>query len=190
MTIDHNLLTVRTQLVNTDGSGPDYNVHHIEAIGTDLSVSANAFIADLTTFYTAIKGLYRTGVSISVGNSAQTVVKPPLIVSTVPQIVAGTGATPGGPPEMSLVLTWRTAIAGRSYRGRSYIGPLSTTVTSQPVPQAANITTLQNAANALVAASKASLNYTMVVFSPHLTDVQNVLSATARNYYGHQRRRR
>lgn len=30
------------------------------------------------------------------------------------------------PPDMAIVITWRTALRGRSYRGRTYVGPLRT----------------------------------------------------------------
>ena len=177
-------------MTGVPGSGPDYNVWHFQDATDFVTLAAaNAFITDLTAFYNAIKSSYPTGTVITVGSSVETVLTPVVIVAATPQIVTAPVGNAQAAPQPCLVATWRTVFGGRSYRGRTYIGPLQASAINAGTPPTTYVTQLQTAASALVTASNTATSYDLVVYSKKLAQANKVIQGVARGYYGTQRRR-
>jgi hypothetical protein len=110
---------------------PAVNTFYFDA---DTNPSTPQVVVDLLRdFYTSCAALFTSAHSIvigsrvlllSVGNPLPPVIQGGIIQRTV----TGTGGPNGTPPQVALVASWRTALAGRSFRGRSYLGPLSSGV--------------------------------------------------------------
>jgi hypothetical protein len=114
--------------------------------GTNRTTVANLLIGHLKTFYTALgaggmSGAYDIGTVVLEYDGTN----PPVYVPTTPQTSTVTASTTIA-NQLAAVCTWRTAIAGRRFRGRSYIGPLTIGVVSS----AAISSTFVNAANTAV----------------------------------------
>lgn len=149
------------------------NTYHVFAVpGITLS-EVNALLAPFKTFYDAFAAQRATGTSFTIGSRVlfwqdtwwtKPVGKPgqPGYVkgffNTPPTIYAattlastsGTGGNPL-PPQLASVISWKTSSAGRSYRGRTYLGNLgqSAMSTSGGVIGTA-LTAFNNAAAALL----------------------------------------
>jgi hypothetical protein len=115
--------------------------------------------ADLVTFFNAIKGLFPSGLSWAVPSSGD-------LVNDNDGSLAGTWASGGGATVtatggpnpyaagVGCAIRWNTAgvVAGRRVRGRTFLtGALTGLYDTNGTLTGANVTTLQNAANALVA---------------------------------------
>lgn len=181
---------IRVQLTGVPGSGPDYNTFHIIDGSPAITLAAfTAAVTDIAAFYTAIKSLYPSGVTITIGTSCEGLVPPILVFPVTP--VSVTAAVGGGvaAPQVCMIATWRTALAGRAYRGRTYIGPLQASVVNGASPPSTWVTTLQGAVTGLLAAAASSSMYDLAVFSRKNNTLDPVQSGVARGYFGTQRRR-
>src|SRR5579872_2766125 len=122
-------------------------------------------------------------------------------VTPTQSYVTASAGTAGGhttgnsvPNVMQAVVTWQTAHRGKSYRGRTYLAPLTS---DQVVDIATNqltsgtVASLQSLANGfltdLLASSPSPLN--LMVLSRKLGVASGVLTARANTYVGVQRRR-
>lgn len=95
--------------------------------------------------------------------------------------------------QLAVVVTHKTAYAGRSYRGRHYIPALPQTAIASGLWAGANFTPLQTYYDDIVAAlgaSGANTDYQWVVWSEKLNLYTPVLTAIVRNNPGVIRRRR
>ena len=94
-------------------------------IGTDRTTVANLFIGYLKTFYDAVNaaGVYG-GQTIGSTVIEYEYGEDPKYVACTPQIATDTGTGALYPPQLAAVVSWRTALAGRSFRGRTYLGVL------------------------------------------------------------------
>jgi len=109
-------------------SGPGYNVMYLQSAAPNdaaLIDQANAIQA----FYTACAGIYTNGTIITV---AESIVESPdtdKILRPVGQdTVAGTSTNSPLPPQLAVCVSWRTNVAARWGRGRTFLGPLQTAV--------------------------------------------------------------
>lgn len=137
-------------------TGPFFNIFHVNT-PTDSAATALSVLNQFQTFYQAIKGLYGAGTAWSVGNKIVRVdLDPPIYVPAAPQTTAGSGAGGYTASQLAAVVSWKTAIATRHGRGRTYIGPLgATAVDTTGSLSSASQLALQNAATALIANLKA-----------------------------------
>jgi hypothetical protein len=142
-------------LLTFPGAGsPGVNVWHIRtadaALATELG-QANALIGYIRTFYDAGKSYLPStttcilGTVSEIGTSRE-------IVPTMAQVNGlGTGSAPQA---LALCVTWRTSIAARRGRGRTFFGPLSTaSIQSDGTPDNTMRNTMVTAAAALVTSS-------------------------------------
>lgn len=137
------------------GAGsPGVNVWHIQtntASGGSELAEANVLVGYLHTFYDSIKSYYPTGTTITLGTVTEETTEREIVPSFAP--VAGIG-TSSAPQMLALVITWKSAIAARRGRGRTFVGPLSTaSVQTDGTPVDAVRSAIAAAANALVASS-------------------------------------
>jgi hypothetical protein len=181
---------IRVQLTGVPGSGPDYNTFHIIDGSAAITLAAfQAAVTDLTAFYNAIKSLYPSGITITVGSSCEGLVPPVPIFPVTPSTVTSGVGNAVAAPQVCMIGTWRTALAGRAYRGRTYIGPLQASVVNGATPSSTWITTLQGAMTALLAAAASASVYDLAVYSRKNNTLDPVQSGVARGYFGTQRRR-
>lgn len=139
------------------GAGsPGVNVWHIRTadpvIATELQ-QANALIAYIRSFYTTIAAHYPSTTSLSLG----TVTEEGTSREIAPTMAAVTGSGTGSAPQLlSLVVTWRTTIASRRGRGRTFLGPHCTSdMQSDGTPAPSLISDVSTASSALITSSQA-----------------------------------
>jgi hypothetical protein len=109
--------------------------------------------------------------------------------------MTGSIAQPGGtneplPNQIAIVISWRTAFSGRSYRGRTYVGPCAVAARG---PNAVIATAQRDAILAAAQALRTGLStdqYSLVVYSRKLFGASPITSALVGPYFDTQRRRR
>lgn len=186
------VLKIVNAITGSPGSPPDYNVMHVnDATGT--LASAQAIVQSIADFYTAFKAYYGGGVHVTAG--ATVYQDPPgfnLLVGTAPVDVAGTDLSGYAAPQLAVVVSWRTILATRTGRGRTFLGPLGRAAeTTNGTPTPSMVTTMQTAATALIANISAQAGSPrLVVYSPKLGTQQEVTSALVRGGTFHTQRRR
>jgi hypothetical protein len=154
---------------------------------TNAEDAANAIKA----FYTSINadaifgsGWTLTEIKVTAGTSSG-----PNPVFVFPQTLASS-ALSRLPGQNAIVVSWKTGLGGRSFRGRTYLGPISQAViTSAGVVSAGSRTTIQNAATALIAALD-TVGMPLAVYSRKLGEATPVTSAAVGTTVDTQRRRR
>jgi hypothetical protein len=147
-------LRITVSATDPSVSGTAVNVMHMESASSSLADEQQC-VDDLQTFYNAIKSLYKTTTTIVVGSQVIDIgVVPPAYVGTTARVVTGTGAGTSMPAQLAAVVSWRTAVATRSGRGRTYLGPFQASAFSQYVLAPGTVTTLQAAATALWGAGR------------------------------------
>jgi hypothetical protein len=77
-------------------------------------------------------------------------VTPNPIIATLARTVNGTASGLAAPVQLTAVVSWRTTTAGRSYRGRTYLGPLAMAAINSPTLTSAALTAIGNASLALI----------------------------------------
>jgi hypothetical protein len=149
------------------GTGPYANVFHIFTT-TATTARANAHIGALKSFYQTLStGLYPTTTSTLIGRQVVAVdVDPPVYVPSTSQTVNGINGTGYLPPQIAVVVSWRTLTATRHGRGRTYLGPLAAAMDGGDGKfSSVNLANAQTASTALIAAIKAiDPNDALVVF--------------------------
>lgn len=165
------------------------NVWH--AFVTDTTAAIVQKVVDAQRdFYTTAASLFPTSVTITIGTSVQLITAtPPLILGPTPRVVAGTGTGGASAAQLAEVVSWRTAFAGRSFRGRTYLGPIAVSALTGGILSTPVTTACQNAANAYVAASTADPDWIASVWSEKLQTGSDITSAVANSKVETQRRR-
>jgi len=111
--------------------------------------------------------------------------------STVLALAAtGSGTTDLLPGETCPIITLRTAIRGRSYRGRVYLPAQHDTSQTSSGGVATGVIVAYNLQLAGFLAALTGINWQWVVASYLLSQATPVTAALLRNYYAAQRRRR
>jgi hypothetical protein len=165
-------LRISVECTDITVSGKAVNVMHMISASSSVA-DAQVCVDDLQTFYTAIRSLYKTTATITVG--ARVIdqgVTPPAYVNTTPRVVTGTGAGVSYPSQLAAVVSWRTGVATRSGRGRTFLGPFQANAFSTNVLAPGTVTTIQAAANTLLATGR------LFVYSPRNNAYYSVTSAT------------
>lgn len=97
------------------------------------------------------------------------------------------------PPQAASIISWRTGVVGRSFRGRTYLPPLSE---SQQVAgiisatQVSNIEGFFTALQSLATIGVTTAAWDFVLWSPTRAAATLITQAIAQQYIGTQRRRR
>lgn len=129
----------------------------------DTQAEADAAIADLGVFWSAVDAgmsstvTWRTEAEVFVINVGTGAVEE--VLSTTP--ATGSGASAGDllPRQSQMLVRWftTTVVAGRRLRGRTFVPGITEAFNGAGVPTSAFITTVQTAANALLASATSSL---------------------------------
>jgi hypothetical protein len=168
---------------------PAINVWH-SSVADTTSANAQGFVDALRDFYTTAASLFPSTVTITVGTAVTAIsTTPPLILAPTPRVIAGTGTGGASAAQLAEVVSWRTPFAGKSFRGRTYLGPIAVSAITGGILNTPVTTAVQNAANALVAASNSSVDWDMVVWSTKLNTQSTISSGVANNKLETQRRR-
>ena len=148
------------------GAGsPGANIWHIRTadavIGTELA-QANTLIGYIRQFYFSNITEFPATTVFSLG----TVTEEETSREIVPTWSTVTGTGVGSAPQaLAMVVTWRTAIAARRGRGRTFVGPLSTaTMQNDGTPSTSSRNAIVAAAAALVTSSMAYGNGAIGVY--------------------------
>lgn len=164
------------------------NVFHFSVDDPIVTSEVQECVDQLDAFYEAIKGIIYGSV-IRCGSRVVTVGPPPnQVISVTPRDTTTTGSSPA-PYSASAGVTWRTANIGKSYTGRSYLGPLALAALGGDGLTVASsaVTIVQNAANNLLLPT--ANGGQLVVWSPTLGVATDVTGAQARPGLRTQRRR-
>lgn len=151
--------------INHPGAGGmAWNIWHLRV---EDEVDFGDAMDALDDFYTTVKGLYPNGTQVTVGDG---IIKNPYTApeyfTYTPTVVTGTGQTAQAPQLLAIVVSWRTASATRSGRGRTFLGPLELSALDvDGTPKAAYLSEVQAAATALVAASTGVGGWAFGVYS-------------------------
>jgi len=166
-----------------------YNIWHVLCNGPSLSEVQGAVDA-IRDFYTTAQSLFPNTCQIVIGTSVVEITAVPQVIwGPTPRTVAGGGGTAAQPAQLANVVSWRTAYAGRSFRGRTYLGPLGSSALTNNVISTGVNTAVTNATNALVAASVAASGWDLVVWSEKLQSSNPVISGVTNSKVETQRRR-
>lgn len=152
------LFQFNVQLTGGVGTGPFMNVWYVASGGTGDIAQINTIGTAFANFYTAIKALFGSGISVSVPSKVVNLSSDPgILVGATSNVVASTGANVA-PAQLAAVISLTSVVAARKGRGRKFIGPLASVVPSSSTGDlsSANQTTIQTAANALKTAVEAT----------------------------------
>ena len=183
--------------VAISGARDAVNVWHFTT-PANSGAQVQAAVDAVRDFYTAVAAFYLNAATISIGVDARDIgTTPPTILSPTVRTVVGTASGSLTAQQLAQVVSWRTAFAGRSARGRTYLGPAATAALSGNAWSTSVTTAAQNAANALIAASIASADFQLIVHSrprpldtpPYPGAEYDVLSAIVNTRCETQRRR-
>lgn len=135
--------------------GPGVNVWHIRTVADPLATGeltqVNGLLGFIRTFYNTIGSWYPATTVISLGTV--TTVDTSREVAGTFAGVTGTG-TGSAPQLLAQVVTWKTTIAARRGRGRTFLGPLATSaMQNDGTPAAALLSDVGAAATALISSS-------------------------------------
>jgi len=180
---------IRITAEGTNGGQPCVNVFHWRIPNSAPTTEVGGIATALQTFYNAIKGSLNAG-TITIGSHVVTVDQVPnVVIAITPLTVASTGGAVVSAGTAGVV-SWQTGVVGRSFRGRNYFGPISTT--SGTAQDGHNLlgtfqVALQSAADTLRAVTTNGVSF--VVWSKKVNGSTNVTGAIARANLGTQRRR-
>lgn len=163
----------KIELIHTQDSQRVENVYHVhKSSGAWDATTLTAMCAVFKGWFDAsLKAQVSSGVSlVLIVATDQTSKTAPRVEYTTGLPIAGTNAGTVLPNNATCAISWRTALRGRSYRGRTYhIGLTQTQVTANTVG-AGTLTALSTAYAALMTAVNTS-GYQLVVasrFQDHL----------------------
>jgi hypothetical protein len=153
---DMAIFRVPINFTHLGAGSPSANIWHIRTstvnTATELS-EANTLVGYIRTFYNSCLGLLPPTWVATLG----TVVSETDQREIIPTMASLTGLGTGSAPQaLAIVVGWRTTIAARRGRGRTFLGPVASGVmqTDGTVTDA-NLTTVRTAAAALISSSTA-----------------------------------
>lgn len=132
-------------------------------IGADKTVIANYWIGRLKAFYDAcVTAGMRGGQSI--GNSVieYEYDEAPQYVAATPQTVAGGSGGVVQALQLACCVSWRTPFAGRSYRGRTFLGPLAANSVNMPLLATSFVSAVNSAAATLIAGASGTFKLSVL----------------------------
>jgi hypothetical protein len=161
---------VPMELTWPNNGGPGVNVFHVRtASGAIAGVNGelDQALAALRTFYStlgaATGGVYVNGSTVNVGQVVDVADQTTVAGTFAPLNIGGSAAA--APQNLQFAISWRTTIAARRGMGRTFIGPLnSSIIQSDGTPGVSALTRVRDAASALVDASKGPNGWALCVY--------------------------
>lgn len=139
------------------GSGsPGVNVWHIRTLDAapagELS-QANGLIGAIRTFYDTLKGYLPATTTLTLGTVTEELTSREITPTMTSVVGTGVGSAP---QLLALVVTWRTTVASRRGRGRTFLGPHATAdIQSDGTPSSGLVSDVATASTALISSSTA-----------------------------------
>lgn len=184
------------------GSGsPGVNVFHLRTTESSGTPGNSLIIEDgldvLQTFITAVYNqVGAAGLTWSMGESITDVVTQE-DMSQAARTGTGGGSGNLAPPALAVCVSWKTSLAARRGRGRTFIGPLTAgCMDSTGTPLNSDLTALRTAVSNFVTASNAIAGGSFAVYgqeSPLLPDAKvarDITSGSIRDQFAVLRSRR
>lgn len=112
------------------GTPPMYNIFHCNVPDDPTVTEVEKLVTPFVTFYTTVMGSFAEGTVASIFDRVVTVEPTPRIVTPPLQVVTPPTVHDPTAPQLCAVVSWATPLAGPRYRGRTYLGPLSTNALS------------------------------------------------------------
>lgn len=132
-------------------SGKAANIWHMRP-ASDALADVQAAVDEIQTFYSSLASRYNTSTVIAIGGRVLRIdVDPQPIIPVTQRTVTGTDAGGTTPPQLANVVSWRTTLAGKSYRGRTYLGPFASSQLSGNQWTSGLATQISTSALALIA---------------------------------------
>jgi hypothetical protein len=161
---------VPVELTWPNNGGPGVNVFHVRtaspAVGGvqgELQLACNALRNFYATIGASTGGVYVNGSTANLGQVVD-VEDQTTIAPTWANLAIG-GGNSAAPQNLQFAISWRTSIAARRGMGRTFIGPLnSTLIQTDGTPNATSLTTVRNAAAALVSESTNPNGWALCVY--------------------------
>jgi hypothetical protein len=159
------ILRVPINIAFPGAGSPGANIWHIRTVtgpgGAELA-EANTLIGYIRAFYFSNVTEFPATTVFSIG----TVTEEETSREISPTFATVTGTGVGSAPQaLAMVVTWRTEIAARRGRGRTFVGPLSTaTMQNDGTPSTSSRNAIVTAASTLVSASLAYGNGAIGVY--------------------------
>lgn len=185
-----------------DGGGPGVNVWHIRATGaTPVETNLQSMVDAIHTFYDSITNggvsgadCFQRGTVFTAGQAVDVDSDEATDVDWATLTVPNVGAD--APPVLALCLTWRTSIAARRGRGRTFLGPLSqNALQDNGTPDEDFRSVVGNAADALISTSTGFNNGAVGIYgresvgsSTHV--IRDIVGRTVPNEFAVLRSRR
>ncbi len=141
-------------------SGKAVNIFHVTS-GTSATLSDSQLtnvLTDLKLLYTAF-GTYTT-ITWSIGSRILELLPDgsPPVIRNVAALSQAPGVGTVMPAQLAAVVSWRTAFAGPSFRGRTFLGPLGNTAITAGSLNSAFLTAVNPAAAAVITNMPAHAN--------------------------------
>lgn len=174
------------------------NVFHIRTLALPTTTAEVQAVVDVfKTFYDNLASVRQGNATMTIGTRVvaddASNTTPPQIWGTVPRTsVIGTssGAVPA---QLAAVISWRTPLAGRSYRGRTFLGLLGGAAQNGAVLQGSAVTTINSSAATLIsglaALSVAGGGCSLAVYSKKANVCTDIISGTTDATYDTMRSR-
>lgn len=185
---------VPVRISHAGGGGDAYNILHVRSVGPsdDDPDQVQDAVDAIRNFYDTCRGLYATTSTIYIGES---VIKDPLgspeYFPVTARTVTGNRAATIEPTLLAITVTWRTASATRSGRGRTFLGPLGIGVAAADgTPDDSDLTTIRGAATTLLAASGDVNGWAFGVLSTKESLFRDVTAYTVRDRFAYLSSRR
>jgi len=181
--------------IEWDGASgsPGVNVFHGRSDtdeGTDETLGDLAGM--LQSFYDGIKGAFPSSLEFSfLGEATGVGDDTGEAYSADPWTVTGTAGSSYLPPALTMLVAWRTAGAGRSARGRTFLGPISGGLTDNDgTPSASTIAAIQAEVDDLISNSTNYFNGALGIYSRTQNIFRDLVSGEVPNYFAVLRSRR
>ena len=182
-------VNVNIQYPQTGGPGLNtWHFRHEDIAALDL----DGVLGVLQNFYIGIRSFYDGATTISCPDE---IIEDPYGSPTYQSVtgwsVLGNGTGLNMPPSDQVVVTWRTASATRSGRGRTFIGPLvSGLLEDNGTIQAGSLQLIRDAAAALVSESLTDGNWAFGVYSRTDSLLRDFTASNVRDRFAVLRSRR
>ncbi len=174
--------------------GSGVNVFHVRIDPTsDQGHVLGTMMGHVKDWYTSINLLFSEDTTISWDGTGVTVDgdEPVLVQDDSTWSVPGGTTTPDLPPANALCVTWRSTIASRSGRGRTFLGPISKDILQDNgTPVEAARDTVQTANNALISSFSDPDGGALCVWSVKEKVGRDIVSASVPNEFAVLRSRR
>lgn len=153
------IFRVPIHLTYPGAGSPGANIWHIRTIDTVPAqelTQANNLIGYIRNFYFGCAGLFPTGMTCTLGTVSEELTAREIVPTMNP--LSGTG-TSSAPQLLAICVTWKTGVAARRGRGRTFVGPLAfSAMEANGTPTSTALSTVNMAADTLISSSTGGAN--------------------------------